>query len=70
MAAELITALKSQAGNRGHPDRDRRRKAERLRSKEKRANFAIFKDIDIEDQLGKALTTVLGEKAVTKAAGK
>jgi hypothetical protein len=29
---------------------------------EKRANFAIFKDIDIEDQLGNAVEALLGTK--------
>lgn len=38
---------------------------------EKRADFAIFKDIDIEDQLGKALEVILGGKAAKpQAAGK
>lgn len=37
---------------------------------EKRADFAIFKDIDIEDQLGKALEAVLGARAAKgQAAG-
>jgi hypothetical protein len=30
---------------------------------ETRANFSIFKDIDIEDQLAKALQALLGAKA-------
>jgi hypothetical protein len=30
---------------------------------EKRANYTIFKDIDIEDQLAKALQVLLGGKA-------
>ena len=37
---------------------------------EKRANFAIYKDIDIESQLEKALTAVLGKKILQAAAGK
>jgi hypothetical protein len=36
---------------------------------EKRANFAIYKDVDIDAQLSKALDAVLG-KASTQAAGK
>lgn len=31
--------------------------------REKRADFAIFKDIDIEDQLGKAIQAIFGNKA-------
>jgi len=39
--------------------------------KEKRANFTIFKDIDIESQLVKALKTIFGEcPANGQAAGK
>jgi CheY-like chemotaxis protein len=37
---------------------------------EKRANFTIFKDIDIDDQLGKALEVVLGSKIVSAQAAK
>lgn len=37
---------------------------------EKRADFTIFKDIDIEDQLAKALDAVLGARAAKgQAAG-
>jgi len=35
---------------------------------ETRANFTIFKDIDIEDQLGKALQSLLGARAAKTGA--
>ena len=35
---------------------------------EKRADFAIYKDIDIEDQLGNVLDALLGEKDASKTA--
>jgi len=35
---------------------------------ETRANFTIYKDIDIEDQLGKALEATLGHQAKAQAA--
>jgi len=68
--AEFITALKAQPETVDIPIVILAGKQSGFENKEKRANFAVFKDIDIEDQLGKALTTVLGEKAATKAAGK
>jgi hypothetical protein len=37
---------------------------------EKRANFAIYKDVDIDAQLGKALDQVLGKAARAQKAGK
>jgi hypothetical protein len=37
---------------------------------EKRADFAIYKDIDIESQLEKALEKVLGKASRKKTAGK
>jgi CheY-like chemotaxis protein len=68
--AELITALKAEPETVDIPIVILAGKQSGFEKKEKRANFAVFKDIDIEDQLGKALTTVLGEKAAIKAAGK
>ena len=68
--AELITALKAQPETMDIPIVILAGKQSGFEKKEKRANFAVFKDIDIEDQLGKAITTVLGEKAASKAAGK
>lgn len=67
---EFITALKAQPETVGIPIVILAGKQSGFEKKEKRANFAVFKDIDIEDQLGKALTTVLGEKAATQGAGK
>jgi len=67
---ELITALKGQPETMDIPIVILAGKQSGFEKKEKRANFAVFKDIDIEDQLGKAITTVLGEKAAGKAAGK
>jgi CheY-like chemotaxis protein len=68
--AELITALKSDpqtaevpiivvAGSDGGSDTD-----------DTRVNFTIRKDIDIENQLGKALDTLNGKKAHAHSAGK
>ena len=57
--SELITALKS------HPDTAKipvvivAGKQSGFDEKEQRANFAIFKDIDIEDQLAKALQSAI-----------
>jgi hypothetical protein len=36
---------------------------------EKRANFTIYKDIDIETQLGKALDAVLSNRSATSSSG-
>ena len=68
--AEFISALKAKPETVDIPIVILAGKQSGLAKKEKRANFAVFKDIDIEDQLGEALTTVLGGKAITKAAGK
>jgi CheY-like chemotaxis protein len=69
--SELITALK------GHPDTAKipvvilAGKQSGFEKKEQRANFAIFKDIDIEEQLGKALEELMGSlSARAKAASK
>jgi len=59
--SELITALKN------HPETSRipiiivAGRASGFDEKEKRANFAIYKDIDIQGQLVKALETVMGK---------
>ena len=68
--AELITALKAEPATVDIPIVILAGKQSGFEKKEKRANFAVFKDIDIEDQLGKALAAVLGEKASAKATGK
>lgn len=63
---ELITALKAQPETADIPIVIVAGKNSGFDAKEHRANFAIFKDIDIEAQLGKALEALL-ESRVTKA---
>src|SRR5277367_1738566 len=53
--SELITALKSHPDTANIPVVIVAGKQSGFEKKEQRANFAIFKDIDIEDQLAKAL---------------
>jgi len=59
---ELITALKSQPATANIPVVIVAGRQSGFDKKEKRANFAIFKDIDIETQLTKAIRTVLGKQ--------
>jgi CheY-like chemotaxis protein len=61
--SELITAVKSDSALAGIPIVIVAGKQSGFEQTEKRANFTIFKDIDIEDQLAKALRVVLGKKA-------
>jgi len=61
--SELITALKGQASTAHIPIVIVAGKQSGFDQTEKRANFAIFKDIDIEEQLSKALKTLLGAQA-------
>ena len=63
---ELITALKAQPDTADIPIVIVAGKNSGFDAREHRANFAIFKDIDIEAQLTKALEAVLGDR-VTKA---
>ncbi len=58
--SELITALKSQASTKNIPIVIVAGRQSGFENTEKRANFAIFKDIDIEAQLAKALEALLG----------
>src|ERR1700692_1840193 len=58
-ASEFITALKSKPDTAEVPIIIVAYKAGGFDQSEKRANFAIYKDIDIEAQLGKALDAVL-----------
>ena len=58
--SELITALKSQPKTATIPVIIVASKGSGFENTEKRADFAIFKDIDIEDQLEKALHQVVG----------
>ena len=65
---ELITELKRAPRTAGVPIIIVAGRASGFDESEKRANFAIFKDIDIESQLAKALDAVMG-KASSAAAG-
>ncbi|HUK23040.1 MAG TPA: response regulator [Terriglobales bacterium] len=58
--SELITALKSQPRTCEIPVVIVAGRQSGFENKEKRANFAIFKDIDIEEQLAKALEVLMG----------
>jgi CheY-like chemotaxis protein len=58
--SELITALKSKPDTAGVPIIIVAHRAGGFDQSEKRANFSIYKDIDIEAQLAKALDAVLG----------
>jgi CheY-like chemotaxis protein len=60
---ELINTLKGQPTTANIPVIIVAGRQSGFDEKEKRANFAIYKDIDIEDQLGKALDVVLGSKS-------
>ncbi len=59
--SELITALKQNPETANIPIIIVAGRASGFDEKEKRANFAIYKDIDIEGQLGKALDAVMGK---------
>lgn len=65
----LIRALKADLRTAGIPLIALAGKSSGAEDAQQRANFAIFKDIDIEDQLEKALQSVLGSKAVGKCTG-
>ncbi|HZW91408.1 MAG TPA: response regulator [Candidatus Eremiobacteraceae bacterium] len=66
---ELITALKKNPKTERIPIIIVAGRASGFDEKENRANFAIYKDIDIEGQLEKALEAVMGKTQV-KGAGK
>lgn len=68
--SELITAVKNRADTAQVPIIIVAGRASGFDEKEKRANFAIYKDIDIEAQLGKALESVMGKSGRSNAAGK
>jgi CheY-like chemotaxis protein len=61
--SQLITTLKSQPSTKNIPIVIVAGRQSGFENTEKRADFAIFKDIDIEAQLAKALETLLGAKA-------
>jgi CheY-like chemotaxis protein len=67
---ELITALKAQPETANIPIIIVAGKNSGFEAHEHRANFTIFKDIDINAQLAKALDAVLGNRAAVKAAAK
>ena len=58
--SELITALKNNPATANIPIIIVAGRASGFDEKEKRANFAIYKDIDIQGQLEKALEKVMG----------
>jgi len=66
--SELISAVKSNPETASIPIVIVAGKHSGFDKHEKRANFTIFKDIDIEEQLGKAVDVALGIAAV-KAKG-
>ncbi len=69
--SELITVLKSRPETANIPVVIVAGKQSGFDEKEQRANFAIFKDIDIEDQLAKALQSAINPALVKgQAAGK
>ncbi len=59
--SELITALKKDSKTANIPVIIVAGRASGFDEKEKRANFAIYKDIDIQAQLEKALDAVMGK---------
>ncbi len=67
--SELITALKSKPETASIPIIIVAGRASGFDEKEKRANFAIYKDIDIQGQLDKALGAVM-KKTREQGAGK
>ena len=67
--SELITALKHNPETANIPIIIVAGRASGFDEKEKRANFAIYKDIDIQGQLEKALDAVMG-RSNGHAAGK
>jgi CheY-like chemotaxis protein len=68
--SELITAVKNNPSLAGIPIIIVASKQSGFEHTETRANFTIFKDIDIEDQLAKALQVVLGARGSKAQAAK
>jgi CheY-like chemotaxis protein len=62
--SELITALKQNPETSKIPIIIVAGRASGFDEKENRANFAIYKDIDIQSQLEKALDAVMGKKSL------
>ena len=67
---ELISALKSKPETAKIPIIIVAGRGSGFDTSEKRADFAIYKDIDIESQLEKGLEKVLGKASRKKSAGK
>jgi CheY-like chemotaxis protein len=67
---ELITAVKSNLETTGIPIIVLARRASGLDQSETRANFFIYKDIDIEAQLAKTLDELFGKAGHGHGAGK
>jgi CheY-like chemotaxis protein len=67
---ELISALKSKPETAKIPIIIVAGRGSGFDTSEKRADFAIYKDIDIEGQLEKGLAKVLGKASRKKGAGK
>jgi CheY-like chemotaxis protein len=68
--SELITALKSKPETARIPIIIVAGRASGLAEAEKRGNFIIYKDIDVETQIAKVLDQVLGKNSGAQAAGK
>jgi CheY-like chemotaxis protein len=68
--SELITALKSKPETAKVPILIVASRVDGLDERETRADFVIYKDVEIETQLEKALTAVIGRKRRGRAAGK
>ncbi len=68
--SELITILKSKPETAAIPIIIVASRASGLDESEKRANFAIYKDVDIEAQLAKALDELSGSAGKAQASGK
>jgi len=68
--SELITELKRRPETAKVPVIIVAGRASGFEESEKRADFAIYKDIDIEGQLAKALGAVLGNATQAHSAGK
>ena len=67
--SELITALKSKPETAGVPIIIVAAEVGGTDKPEKRADFAIYKDIDIDSQLTKALDAVFGKSSQAQSAG-
>jgi CheY-like chemotaxis protein len=68
--SELITALKSRQETAAVPIIIVAGKGSGCCQTEKRADYIIYKDIDVETQLGKALDAVIAETGRAQASGK